>query len=380
MKKVFRANTFTAEFNDEGDYFSLTGYVNGVLGAVGDKIADLDKRFLAIEKMHLSNSKTGEPMHAEDNAFYHAKLMDKKTLIRTLRCTSEQADQLVDLAFRINGSQERLDEIEPYRHHQCSLDKGAFVSMKKAKKEFCSIYHADQQMIRYKRCHYGWLAKVEFSSDTQNLSGERTHFCPKCNKKPQWSSEWVNKEGETYKHLSGVSDLKEELANLYNIHYTAKNKWNKVFKELRTQWLKEAKETYTIVESIPADLREEKEDVDLDDFNESEKVQALAKFLDCPPTIIEESSYNDNIFSAEGSDWLVVDDDEADEMLEEDLENYVDDCILPEIDTMWHEYFNKEKWVQDTMALDERGSSLNRYDGIEHRVDFGKETYFIYQQ
>jgi len=39
MKKIFRANEFTAEFNDDRDYFSLTGYVSGVSGAVGDKIA-----------------------------------------------------------------------------------------------------------------------------------------------------------------------------------------------------------------------------------------------------------------------------------------------------------------------------------------------------
>ena len=381
MEKIFKANKFTAEFTDYRDYFSLTGYVDGVCGAVGNKIADLDKKFLAIEKMHLSSSKTGEPMHAEDNAFYHAKRLDKKALLRSLRCTTGQADKLVDLAFRINESKKRLNEIEPYRQHKCSLSKQEFIRSKHESGEGLTVHDAEQQDYRHKKCGCKWLAKVEFTSQTPNISGEKTVYCHKCKKKAEWSSKWLHKDGKSYELYFISEEISDEIQNLYKIHLSAQKEWDEVFTELHAQWGREVKETYDIVKSIPSDLRIEDEDFDLDDIDEPERMQALAQHLDCPPSIITESRYGgDNTFSAEGSDWLVVDDEEADEIWEEDLENYIDECILPEMDVMHRDYFNREAWMQDTKNLGERGSSLNRYDGVEHYEKIDDTTYYIYQQ
>jgi hypothetical protein len=380
MKKIFRANEFTAEFNDDRDYFSLTGYVSGVSGAVGDKIASLNKKFLAIEKMHLSNSKTGEPMHAEANALYHAEKMDKEALIKSLRCTNEQADKLVDLVFRINGSRKRLDEIEPYRRHKCTLSKKELIHLKHESGEGLTIYDAEQQDYRHKKCSHEWLAKVEFAAQTPNLSGEVTAYCPKCKKRAEWSSKWLHPNGKTYSFYHSLENVSEELQNLYKIHSSAKKEWGEIFKGLKLQWLAEAKETYAIVKSIPSDLRTEDESIDLDDFLEPERVQALAEFLDCPLSIITESAYGGHVFSAEGSDWLVVDDNEADELWEEDLENYVEECILPDLNEMHRNYFDTESWIEDTKRNGDRGNSLNRYSGEEDSVEFEGITWFIYQQ
>ena len=109
-------------------------------------------------------------------------------------------------------------------------------------------------------------------------------------------------------------------------------------------------------------------------------MQALAEFLDCPLSIITESAYGGHVFSAEGSDWLVVDDNEADELWEEDLENYVEECILPDLNEMHRNYFDTESWIEDTKRNGDRGNSLNRYSGEEDSVEFEGITWFIYQQ
>ena len=70
MKKTFKHSKFTAVFTDENGYFSLTGDYAGGSGAIGDHIAKIDDRFKLLNEMHLANCKTGEPMHALENAFY----------------------------------------------------------------------------------------------------------------------------------------------------------------------------------------------------------------------------------------------------------------------------------------------------------------------
>lgn len=104
-----------------------------------------------------------------------------------------------------------------------------------------------------------------------------------------------------------------------------------------------------------------------------------AKLLD--DEIIED--YNNN-FSYGNEEYLVVTDEEADELWDEDLENYIDECILPDLNKRYHNYFDREAWKEDARR-DGRGHSLNRYDGREEeeRVEVGfdeYETFYIYRQ
>ena len=374
MKKTFVGNEFTAEFTDGGGYFSITGFVDGGCGAVGDKVAEFEKRFAFVNSMHLSDCKTGEPMHAEANGMYHAKRMNKNAIIRTLRCTEEQAIELIDLAFRINGSQKRIDEIQPYRTHQCSLPVEEFHKQEKV----LTRDQLNEQAIKHKRCGCRWISMVEFSDTTTNLSGEKTQFCPKCGRKPQFSSEWVHKDKTTY-NCDISTKTGEELQNLYNIHYNAKKKVKEMFTDLRNQWAVEARRVYFSIDEIPSDLRTPDPDFEWDDFDEPERVRALAELLGCDPSIITEDTYPCT-FSAQGSDWLVVDDDEAEAMWGDDLEDYVEDCIIYEMEPHLREYFDKMAWVADAMAQGERANSLARYDGVEHFISTDDGDYYIYQQ
>lgn len=79
MKKTFKHNKFTAEFTDEGGYFSLTGDVNGSSGAVSDYIAKIDKRFKLLDHMHLASCTTGQPSFCLENGYYQYKNAKPKT-------------------------------------------------------------------------------------------------------------------------------------------------------------------------------------------------------------------------------------------------------------------------------------------------------------
>lgn len=89
------------------------------------------------------------------------------------------------------------------------------------------------------------------------------------------------------------------------------------------------------------------------------KIKALAQYLDCKKSEIEQSSYDDNIFEYGSQEYLVVTDDEADDLWDVDLENYIDECILPELNERYKQYFDRESWKSDA-RFDGRAHCLNR--------------------
>lgn len=277
MRKEYKGNNFTAVFTDKDGYFSLTGSIQGGFGAVGDKIAKIDPRFEMLEKMHLSNSETGAPMHDWANADHFIK-------------------------------------------------EGKFGAFNR------QIRHKTEEYLK------------------------------------------------AYNAIHEAKNLEKDIAG-YNAKVTqpAVDRFQKIKEEIKELWKQDVKEVRRIAESIPEDLTNINEDISLDDFPEPGKVQALAQHLETHFSTITESTYGDNSFEAEGSDWLVVTDDEADELWDDELDNYLDECVLPELPENMQHYFDTEAWKRDA-RIDGRGHSLGRYDGYEHFEDVDNETYYIYQQ
>lgn len=106
-----------------------------------------------------------------------------------------------------------------------------------------------------------------------------------------------------------------------------------------------------------------------------DKVFALASHLGIYPEEITEIG---DKFEAQGAEYIVVTDDEADDLWEQDLDNYIEECILPELNERYHMYFDNEKWKRDA-RFDGRANSLSRYDGGEDEISVENETYFIYR-
>ena len=81
-------------------------------------------------------------------------------------------------------------------------------------------------------------------------------------------------------------------------------------------------------------------------------------------------------------EYRILTDFEADKAWEESLENYIEECILPEIPELARNYFDSERWIEDA-KIDGRGQNLAHYDGNENEETFtlnGDElTYYIYR-
>ena len=129
----------------------------------------------------------------------------------------------------------------------------------------------------------------------------------------------------------------------------------------------------------------------LNDYDE--KIIALAQHLNINIDIdeyytIEElkeelnnikEGYTYNIFEYYNEEYEVLTDEEADERWEEELQHYIDECILPELPDFAARYFDEEAWKRDA-KIDGRGHSLSRYDGCEYEEKVNDTWFYIYRQ
>ena len=112
------------------------------------------------------------------------------------------------------------------------------------------------------------------------------------------------------------------------------------------------------------------------DDDAAHRAIALAKFLDLEPEDLSSLTDNgDNSFSYGSQEYLVVDDDEADEAWEKSIENYIDDVVMGEIPKCYQNYFDSDAFMSDCKQ-DGRGHELSTYDGDEDE----SEGYYIYRR
>lgn len=114
-----------------------------------------------------------------------------------------------------------------------------------------------------------------------------------------------------------------------------------------------------------------------DNTDNEEKKLALAKHLECEPDeLTEESSdhYGMAIYSLGSQEYSVGTDDEADSAWDQELDNYIEECIEPELEKVAvgnlaaYIKFDSEMWKRDARH-DGRGHTLSRYDGEEIELD-----------
>ena len=98
------------------------------------------------------------------------------------------------------------------------------------------------------------------------------------------------------------------------------------------------------------------------DSTEIEKCLAFAIHKEISVSELKYVEFQDNNIEYDGESWLVLDDSEADERWEEELDWYIEECIMPEIPKYLQWYFDEEKWKNDARN-DGRGHSISKYDG-----------------
>lgn len=80
-----------------------------------------------------------------------------------------------------------------------------------------------------------------------------------------------------------------------------------------------------------------------------------------------------------GEDIYVLTDSEADDLADEMLDSYIDECILDQIPERYRYYFDSEKFKEDVINTDGRAQQLSAYDGNEYEYDINDTAYYIYR-
>jgi len=77
-----------------------------------------------------------------------------------------------------------------------------------------------------------------------------------------------------------------------------------------------------------------------------------------------EPGYDDETVEVGGMEFRLLDEDQRESVWDEALENYLDECIYPELPELAKNYFDDEKWKRDA-RMDGAGVSLAHYDHAE---------------
>lgn len=80
-----------------------------------------------------------------------------------------------------------------------------------------------------------------------------------------------------------------------------------------------------------------------------------------------------------GEDIYVLTDGEADDLADEMLDSYIDECILDQIPEQYQYYFDSEKFKEDVIYYDGRAQQLSAYDGNEYEYSVNDTDYYIYR-
>ena len=100
-----------------------------------------------------------------------------------------------------------------------------------------------------------------------------------------------------------------------------------------------------------------------------DRARALVKILDDVDVDDATEGYaGDESIEIDGAEYLVLTEDEANERWDEALDQYLEECIYPELQGSLATYFDSEAWKRDA-RFDGRGHCLASYDGEEHDSD-----------
>lgn len=80
---------------------------------------------------------------------------------------------------------------------------------------------------------------------------------------------------------------------------------------------------------------------------------------------IDELDIEDEEINFNGEYLLILEENEADDRWEQELDSYIEECIYPELPENLQNYFDEDAWKRDA-RFDGRGHAISRYDGVEN--------------
>jgi hypothetical protein len=133
---------------------------------------------------------------------------------------------------------------------------------------------------------------------------------------------------------------------------------------------------------------EEEEDVDLlisEAYTESDerleayddRTIALGMHLDLNMSEIDDIDHEyDCRYTAQGDEYFCGNWKETNDAQIEATENYIDDCVLPDIDENIHQFLDMDKMIE-YYSQDGWAHILGSYDGEGYEIEVNGETYHI---
>lgn len=117
----------------------------------------------------------------------------------------------------------------------------------------------------------------------------------------------------------------------------------------------------------------------VDDIGDS-KLIALGLFLELPLSKYYRIDYEyDNVYSYNNNEYIICNDDEADDLVRENAVSYIEDIVYGEIPEQYRYYFDENAFIEDYIIDNSRGEILAAYDGVENSIDFEDDYYYIYR-
>jgi hypothetical protein len=129
-------------------------------------------------------------------------------------------------------------------------------------------------------------------------------------------------------------------------------------------------------EELCAAIREQ---THYDDDRDVELCAALVRMFDLSEDDLGDVLIDGTRVTVQGIDYMAGTDEEMDELWDESLDNYLEECVLPELPEMARKYFDNEAWKRDARH-DGRGHCLNSYDGTEEEQKINNTWYYAYRQ
>lgn len=193
------------------------------------------------------------------------------------------------------------------------------------------------------------------------------------------SGEYCGSLGQVFDDVDPANDEQQQLIDIWKEWHL-----NGILKELPEDFEIDLNDLLDDIESIEednSDRQVEECDIDLfQDFDSPECALALAIMLELSVNQIDDIDENgDCRWTVLGIDYIAGDDDEMNDMWDEALDNYLEDCVYPDLPDFARRYFDDEAWKRDA-RFDGRSHSLNMYDGSELEYSINGTYYYAYRQ
>ena len=348
-------NKVTAECEVKNGRFSMSGEYCGSLGQVFDEVKpanDSQKELIDIwRKYQLNDMNAGTP--AQEEAL-------KKSITES---------DLKESAVRLLVIQKRNEHIKNHMKYLESIGVDAVSTL-------CEIENSNRKM-EGKEPIVGMGAMTRYLSeqfaDDQDVVGYAVHNVDEFLK-----DEFLNKKYAILNHFGLLYDVHPETGDQYKYGSGwIKNDLPEDFEDNLESVLDSIEE----IEEENSERQVEETDIDLfEDFDEPETALALALMLELSISDIEDIQEDgDNRWCVQGVDYLCGTDDEMDVLWDEDLDNYLEECVYPELPDNMRNYFDDDAWKRDA-KMDGRAHSLNRYDGDELSESINGTWFYAYRQ